>query len=135
MDKVLDKKRTYIGYDGDEYIDMCIPVVKVKEITGNAISRVTEGDNGRLDNFVWNNVKKDLDMIDVTMYANHIFNPFSIKAGDMLYVPVDKDNIYQSEEEPSLPDGTKHSSNSRGEKTMSYADTVAYLAKRGLGVK
>ena len=76
-----------------------------------------------------NNVKKDMDMIDMVMYANHIFNPFSIKEGDIITVPADNDNLYKSSDEPSLPDGSKHSKNSKGEKTKTYAETVEYLAK------
>lgn len=135
MDKLFDTKRKYIGYDGEEYIDMCIPVVTVKDITGNAVEKANRDCNGRIDTFTWNNVDKDLDMIDMVMYANHIFNPFSVKDGDLLNVPSNNDKLYKSSEEPSLPDGTKNSKNARGEKEMSYVETVQYLAKKGLGLK
>ena len=135
MDKLFDTKRKYIGYDGEEYIDMCIPVVTVKDITGNAVEKANQDCNGRIDTFTWNNVDKDLDMIDMVMYANHIFNPFSVKDGDLLNVPSNNDKLYKSSEEPSLPDGTKNSKNVRGEKEMSYVETVQYLAKKGLGLK
>lgn len=135
MDKLFDIKRTYIAYDGDEYIDMCLPVVSIKDMTGNATERANLDDSGRIDRFVWRNVAEDLDMIDDLMYANHIFNPFSIKDGDILNVPVQNDSLYRSSDEPSLPDGTKHSNNVSGEKTRTYAETVEYLAKKGLGWK
>lgn len=135
MDKLFDTKRTYIAYDGDEYINMCIPVVSVKEITGNSLNELNQDENGRLDNFVWKNVDKDMDMIDITMYANHIFNPFSVKEGDILNVPNVNDKLYRISDEDTLPDGTKHSNNVNGEKTMSYAEKIAYMAKKGLGVK
>ena len=135
MDKLLDTKRTYIGYDGEEYIDMCIPVVKISDIVGNSVDKLNKDESGRLDNFVWNKVKKDLDNIDMVMYANHIFNPFSVKEGDVLTIPADNINLYKTSDEPTLPDGTKHSDNANGTKVMSYADTVAYLSKKGLGVK
>ena len=135
MDKLFDKKRTYIGYDGDEYINMCIPVFSVKDMVGNSVDDIKSGDNGRLDNFVWNNVKKDIDMIDTVMYANHIFNPFSVKEGDVLNIPVENDSLYRTSDEPTLPDGTKHSNNVKSEKTRTYAEDVEYLAKKGLGVK
>lgn len=135
MDKLFDTKRTYIAYDGDEYINMCIPVVNVKEITGNSLNELNQDENGRLDNFVWKNVDKDIDMIDITMYANHIFNPFSVKEGDILNVPNVNDKLYRISDEDTLPDGTKHSNNVNGEKTMSYAEKIAYMAKKGLGVK
>lgn len=135
MDKLFDTKRTYIAYDGDEYINMCIPVVSVKEITGNSLNELNQDENGRLDNFVWKNVDKDMDMIDITMYANHIFNPFSVKEGDILNVPNVNDKLYRISDEDTLPDGTKHSNNVNGEKTMSYAEKIAYMAKKGLGIK
>ena len=135
MDKIFDNKRTYIGYDGEEYIDMCIPAVKVKDIYGNSVEELNQDHNGRLDTFVWNNVAKNLEMIDIVMYANHIFNPFAVKEGDILNIPADNDDVYQELAEPSLPDGTKHSKNTNGEKTMSYAEKVEYLAKKGLGWK
>ena len=135
MDKLFDTKRTYIGYDGEEYIDMCIPVVSVKDMVGSSVEEVNQDAKGRIDTFTWKNVSKNLDMIDMVMYANHIFNPFSIKDGDRLNVPNSNDNLYVSSDEPSLPDGTKHSNNAVGEKTMTYAETIEYMARKGLGLK
>lgn len=135
MDKLFDTKRRYTDSNGDEYIDMVIPVVDISKIQGNASIRVNDDERGRLDNFVWRNVAKNMDMIDIVMYANHIFNPFSIEAGDVLYVPVDNDKVYVSGDEPSLPDGSKNSSKSKGEKKMTYAEKVEYLARQGLGLK
>lgn len=135
MDKLFDTKRKYIGYDGEEYIDMCIPVVSIKDMVGNSIDTVPQGEEGRIDNFVWRMVSKDMDMIDMLMYANHIFNPFSIKEGDRLNIPTSNDSLYHSSDEPSLPDGSKHSNNTKGEKTRTYAETVEYLGKMGLGIK
>jgi len=135
MDKLFNTKRKYTGFDGEEYINMSIPVVDISKIEGNATIRANQDENGRLDNFVWRNVAKNMDMIDIVMYANHIFNPFAVKEGDLLYVPLDNDKVYKSSEEPSLPDGTKQSSNSKGEKKMTYAEKIEYMAKKGLGVK
>lgn len=134
MTKLFDTKRTYTTYDGDEYIDMSIPVVNVSKLKGYSSIRLNQDENGRLDNFVWNQVAHDMNMIDITMYANHIFNPFSVKDGDILYVPTQDDSVYESNEEPSLPDGSKQSENSTGEK-MTYAQKIEYLAKKGLGLK
>lgn len=135
MEKIFDIKNTYIGFDGEEYKNMCIPVVDVSRMYGNFVERVNSDEQGRLDNFVWRNASQNLDMIDLVMYANHIFNPFSIKDGDVLNIPADNDNFYKPIDEQSLPDGTKHSNNIHGEKTMSYAEMVAYMAKKGLGIK
>ena len=114
---------------------MCIPVVTINDIKANSTGRISQDSQGRLDTFVWNNVEKNLDMIDTVMYANHIFNPFSIKEGDVLLIPDDNDDIYKTSDEPTLPDGSKNSNNMRGEKTRTYAETVEYLAKKGLGLK
>ena len=135
MDKLFDTKRKYIGYDGEEYIDMCIPVVKISDMHGNDVEELTQDYNGRIDNFVWRSVARDMDMIDMVMYANHIFNPFAVKEGDILNIPVSNDNLYKSSDEPSLPDGSKHSKNSNGEKNRSYAETVAYRARQNKGWK
>lgn len=135
MDKLFDTKRTYIGYDGEEYIDMCIPVVDISKLIGVHVDKLNQDCNGRLDTFVWRSVAKNLNMIDMVMYANHIFNPFSVKEGDILNVPNDNNNNYIPSDEPSLPDGTKHSKNSKGEKTRTYAETVEFMAKKGLGLK
>lgn len=135
MDKVFNKKRTYIASDGEEYINMSIPVVDIKKINSGFLDRLNQDDNGRLDRFVWNRVAKNLDMIDIVMYANHIFNPFSVKEGDVLYGPIDNDDVYYSSSEPKLPDGSKHSKNANGEKEKTYAQMVEYMAKQGLGIK
>lgn len=135
MDKLFDTKKTYITNDGDEYVNMCIPVVDINDIKGCSSIELSRDDNGRLDKVVWRSVAKNLDMIDTVMYANHIFNPFAVKEGDRIYIPLDDDSIYKESSEPSLPDGTKHSKNSQGEKEMSYAERVEYLANKGLGLK
>ena len=135
MDKVFNTKRTYIASDGEEYINMSVPVVDIKKINSGFLDRLNQDDNGRLDRFVWNRVAKNLDMIDIVMYANHIFNPFSVKEGDVLYGPIDNDDVYYSSSEPKLPDGSKHSKNANGEKEKTYAQMVEYMAKQGLGIK
>ena len=135
MDKLFDKKRRYIGYDGEEYINMCIPIINVSKMEGNSIEYVLQDFKGRIDNFTWKRVAKDLDMIDMVMYANHIFNPFALDEGEILNIPNSNDRLYQETDEPALPDGTKHSNNTKGEKQMTYAEKVEYLGKKGLGIK
>ena len=114
---------------------MCIPVLDISKLFGNGVSTLTKDENGRLDTFVWKNVAKDFDAIDAVMYANHIFNPFSVKEGNILNVPANGSDLYVESDEPSLPDGSKFSNSSRGEKTMTYAEKIEYMAKKGLGVK
>lgn len=135
MDKLFDTKRTYTGYDGEEYVDMCIPVIKINKINATRVAKLSRDSQGRIDTFTWNTVENDLDMIDMVMYANHLFNPFSIEEGDVLIIPSVGSDIYKSSDEPSLPDGTKNSNNINGKKVRTYAETIEYIARKGLGVK
>ena len=64
MDKLFDTKRRYIGYDGEEYINMCIPVLDISKLFGNGVSTLTKDENGRLDTFVWKNVEKDFPAVN-----------------------------------------------------------------------
>ena len=77
---------------------------------------------------------EDLENIDTVMYVNHIFNPFAIQEGDVVYVP-NGDDYYYKEAEPELIDGTKLSSKMSNDKPMTYAETVEYLGRLGLGIK
>ena len=135
MLKLFDTKRKYTGYDGEEYIDMCIPVLDVNDIKANSIAKLSKDSQGRMDTFVWKSVGEDFNLIDLVMYANHIFNPFAIEEGDVLIVHSNNDQIYRKTDEPTLPDGSKNSNNSKGKKTRTYAETIEYLGRKGLGVK
>jgi len=97
--------------------------------------RVSQDQRGRLDKFTHGNVDKDKSAIDLVMYYNHIFNPFSVDEGDLLYTPLYNDSYFQPIGEPILPDGSKHSSNTSGEKELTYAEKVEKAARTGLGVK
>ena len=135
MDKLFDTKKTYIAYDGEEYLNLSIPVLNIDDLKIYSSVKLTQDDNGRLDKIVWKSVAKDISDIDLVMYANHIFNPFSVKDGDIILIPADNDRVYIKPEEPSLPDGNKHSSNSNGKKEMTYAEKIAYLSRQGLRIK
>jgi hypothetical protein len=67
------------------------------------------------------------------MYANKIFNPFSIDEGDILYTPIYSDKLFTKSEEPVLPDETTLSSKNKA--SLTYAEKVALLAKQGKGWK
>ena len=69
------------------------------------------------------------------MYYNHIFNPFSVDEGDLLYTPLYDEGYFTQKGEPILPDGSKHSSNTSGEKKLTYAEKVEKAARTGLGIK
>jgi hypothetical protein len=61
------------------------------------------------------------------MYANHIFNPFSIYEGDILYTPIYNDKLFSKSEEPILPDGSTMSS--KNKMHLTYAEKVAKFNK------
>ena len=131
MDKLLDNKRKYISRDGEEFINLTTPTVNINDIKVNGYIRVNQDCKGRIDRFVYTNVSKDFNAIDILMYANHILNPFSIDDGDILYTPVYNDNLYSTAEEPVLPDETKLSSKNKS--SLTYAEKVALMAKQGKG--
>ena len=135
MDKIFNNKRTYTAYDGEEYLNLSIPVVDTSKMTSNTCIRLSKDHYGRIDKFTCNTVEKSLDSIDDVMYYNHIFNPFAIKEGDMLFVPTSNSEIITETNEPIFPDGKKYSQIVSGEKQMSYAATVEYLGLLGLGIK
>ena len=133
MDKLLDNKRTYVARDGEEYLNLTTPVVNINDIQINGYIKVNQDCKGRIDKFVYRNVSKDYNAIDMLMYANHIFNPFAIDEGDILYTPIYNDKLYSKLEEPILPDDTTLSSNNKP--SITYAEKVALLAKQGKGWK
>jgi hypothetical protein len=131
MDMLFDNKRTFITKDGDEMLNLFTPTVDINDIKINGYIRVNNDSKGRIDKFVYTNVSRDYDAIDILMYANQIYNPFSIDEGDILYTPVYNDKLYSTQEEPTLPDDTKLST--KNEKTLTYAESVELLAKKGKG--
>lgn len=135
MNKLFANKRTYITENGDELLDMCIPSLDMSKLKSNAVMRLNQSHNGRLDRFVYNNVSKDLDEgLDLVMYYNHIFNPFAVAEGDYLFTPVSGGDYYVKNSEPTLPDGSKKSDSDVSTKQMTYAEKVEYYAKLGLGI-
>jgi hypothetical protein len=131
MDKLLDNKRTYIARDGEEYLNLASPTVDINDIKVNGYIKVNQDCKGRMDKFVLSNVSKDYNAIDILMYANHIFNPFSIDEGDILYTPIYNDTLFSQSEEVVLPDDSTLSSKNKS--TLTYAERVALLAKQGKG--
>ena len=133
MEKLLDNKRTYVARDGEEYLNLLIPTVNINDIKVNGYIKVNQDCKGRIDRFVRSNVSKDYNAIDIIMYANHIFNPFYIDEGDILYTPIYNDALFSKSEEPVLPDESTLSSKNKS--TLTYAEKVALLAKQGKGWK
>lgn len=133
MDKLLDNKRKYVYKNDEEYLNLFTPVVNIDDIKINGYIKVNQDCKGRIDKFVYSNVSKDYNSIDLLMYVNHIFNPFSIDEGDILYTPVYNDKLFSKSEESVLPDETTLSS--RNKASLTYAEKVALLAKQGKGWK
>jgi hypothetical protein len=133
MDKLLDKKRKYIAKDGEEYLNLFSPTVDINNIKINGLIKVNQDCKGRIDKFVYTNVSKDFNAIDILMYANHIYNPFSIDEGDLLYTPVYNDLLFSKSKEPILPNGNTLSE--KNKQSLTYAEKVALLAKQGKGWK
>lgn len=133
MDKLLDNKRKYTSKDGEEYLNLFSPTVNINDIIVNGYVKVNHDCRGRIDKFVYTNVSKDYNSIDILMYANHIFNPFAIDEGDILYTPIYNDSLYSKSEEPVLPDESTLSS--KNKPSLTYAEKVAILAKKGKGWK
>lgn len=133
MDRLLENKRTYIAQDGEEYLNLSIPTININDIKVNGYIKVNQDSKGRIDKFVYTNVSKDYNAIDILMYANHIFNPFAIDEGDILYTPIYNDKLYSKPEEPVLPDETTLST--KNKPILTYAQKVDLLAKQGKGWK
>lgn len=132
MNAIIDYKRTYTASDGDTYVYMGAPAYDVDKMHIINMATLRQDHSGRIDRVAYNNELNRND-IDLIMYANHIYNPFAIKEGDILYVP-NSDDYYYTSEEPELIDGTKHSDSSSNTTKRTYAESVEYLAKLGLGV-
>ena len=133
MDKLLDNKRKYTTRNGEEFLNLTTPTVNINDIKVNGYIRVNQDCKGRLDKYVYTNVSKDYNAIDIIMYANHILNPFSIDEGDILYTPLYNDNLFSTPKEPTLPDETTLSS--KNKPSLTYAEKVERLAKQGKGWK
>ena len=134
MEKLFNKKRKH-EVDDEEMLDLGIPCVDIKKLEANGLLRVSQDQKGRIDKFTFGNVDKDRSAIDIVMYYNHIFNPFSVDEGDLLYTPLYNESYFTQKGEPILPDGSKHASNTSGEKKLTYAEKVEKAARTGLGIK
>lgn len=134
MNKLFDYKRKLVAEDGEEYVELSIPAFDTKETVISSVTKLNQDDNARIDTFTYKNVFKDIDAIDAVMYINHIYNPFAVQEGDIIYIPNGCD-FYKTPEEPKLVDGSTLSEKTSTEKTMTYAETIEYLSDMGYGIK
>lgn len=128
MERLLDNKRKYVARDGEEYLNLATPTVNVNDIKINGYIKADQDHNGRLDKFVYTNVSKDYNAIDIIMYVNNIYNPFAIDENDILYTPIYNDDLYSKSEEPVLPDGKTLST--KNKPSLTYAQKVELLSKQ-----
>lgn len=135
MSKLLESKRTYIASDGEEYLDLSIPSLNIKNLKGNLLMKVASDEKGRIDKITWKYARKDLDVMNQVLYYNHIFNPFAINEGDILYIPNTNTDYYITANEPKLIDGSKHSTDEHQKSEKTYAENVEFLALTGFGAK
>lgn len=102
----LTKKRKINTPDG-EMLDLSAPTVRA-DVFLNIVENmhfVAEEEAMRLDNIA-NRYYGWSDKLDAILWANNIFNPFSIDAGDWLIIPRVKDtNMYVKNPDASkMPD-------------------------------
>lgn len=86
----LTKKRKITTTDGD-MLDLSLPTVNVKLMTQvENMHYVADEETMRLD-IIANKYYGWCDKLDAILWANNIYNPFSINAGDWLIIPRVKD--------------------------------------------
>ena len=96
--EVLKQKPTLITNDGNTYLDLSFNSYNIDTLQGimaiEVVSSITEM---RLDKIAMK-YYNDTKYLDLLCKANNIFNPFSIKVGDVLVIPnIPKaDTIYKN---------------------------------------
>ena len=101
--KTLQYKNTLTDEDGDSYLNLIPSSYKEDVITtAKSIYIVTSQTEMRMD-LISIKFYGSPNYIDILCEANNIYNPFSIKAGDVLVIPhaSDDGNLY---EKPSVID-------------------------------
>jgi len=101
--KSLQNKGTLLDDDGDEYKDLSSYSFKDSNVSLQAIYVVTKETEMRMD-LIALKYLGSTKYIDILCKINNIFNPFSIKYGDVLVIPkIDNDesiydNVYKTDE-------------------------------------
>lgn len=111
----LSKKPTIKTKDG-EFVDICAPTVDFKKLNAfiETMHFVKEGEEMRLDTIAnlyygWS------DKLDAILWANNIFNPFSIDVNELLIIPKVKDSNHyvKNPERVTMPDEGKQGTTSK----------------------
>lgn len=99
----LTLKNKLIDDNKEEYFDLSVPSFNLYDIQITDIHAVSQDEEGRLDK-ICKSYYGDAEYMDVVCFINHIFNPFSVKEGDLIVIPqispYDK-KIYSLPEVPS----------------------------------
>lgn len=89
----LDKKRKIKLSDGTVIVDLSLPTIDKKLIEQvSNMHFVAQEEAMRLD-IIANKYYGWCDKLDAILWANNIYNPFSIEEGDWIIIPRVKDNI------------------------------------------
>lgn len=111
----LTLKNKFIDENKEEYFDLSAPCFDLTNVGFSDVHLVTQDEEGRIDK-ICEKYYNTTENIDIVCFVNHIFNPFSVKTGDLLLIPnlTMKESIYKR---PDLPgwitgDETKAASSS-----------------------
>lgn len=101
----------------EEYFDLSVPSFDVTSIQITDVHLVNQDEEGRIDK-ICKSYYGNSDFIDVLCFVNHIYNPFSVKEGDLLLIPEITSyagKIYKKPEIPTwlAPEETKQNSNNK----------------------
>lgn len=97
----LSFKNTLIDDNGEEYFDLSVPSFDINSISIIDIHLVTREEEGRLDK-ICEKYYSTTEYIDTLCLINHLFNPFSIKEGDLIVIP-SMSNASQLYYTPEIP--------------------------------
>lgn len=116
MDNPSLTKKPKIQTPNGEMVDICAPTVDYKKASAitETMHFVQEGEEMRLDTIA-NLYYGWCDKLDAILWANNIYNPFSIDSADLLIIPKVKDtNHYvKNPEKVTMPDEGTQSTSSR----------------------
>lgn len=84
--KSLTLKNELIEDNGEKYLDLSAPCFDISNISILDIHLVTQDEEGRPDK-ICEKYYGSTEYIDVLCFVNRIFNPFSIKTGELIIIP------------------------------------------------
>lgn len=115
----LTLKNILIDDNKEEYFDLSVPSFDISKVAVNDIHMVTKDEEGRIDKIA-ESYYGSTDFIDILCFINRIYNPFSIKEGDLLVIPevtTNTSNIYFRPEIPTWITGNEKNTTPTSKKT------------------